>query len=81
MKDIYSRDAEGRPFLMGLTFEETVEFLILDAEPPLDENGHDLRWETTEESFPVTQKRWLELYQKHRNACRVSDLDCWVCRQ
>jgi hypothetical protein len=70
MKEIYSRDAEGRPSLVGLTFEETVEFLILDAEPPVDENGKVLRWEADEASFPNNQKRWLELYQKHRTACR-----------
>ena len=70
MKEIYSRDAEGRPSLVGLTLEETVEFLILDAEPPVDENGKVLRWEADEASFPNNQKRWLELYQKHRTACR-----------
>jgi len=70
MKDIYCQDAEGRTLLVGLTFEETVEFLILDAEPPVDEKGQVLRWETDEQSFPANQSRWLELYQKHRQACR-----------
>ena len=56
MKEIYNRDAEGRPFLVGLTFEETVEFLILDAKTPLDDNGQVLGWETEEEVVPCHRK-------------------------
>jgi hypothetical protein len=65
----YSWDIFGRRILIGLTSFETCEFERLDAEPPIDEHGHILRWETDEESFPPNQVRWLELYKKHRAAC------------
>ena len=66
---LYSRDTLGRRILIGLTFSETREFERLDAEPPVDEHGHILRWEIDDESFPPNQARWLELYKKHRAAC------------
>jgi len=66
---LYSRDILGRRVLIGLTFFETREFERLDAEPPVDEHGHILRWETDDESFPPNQARWLELYKRHRAAC------------
>jgi hypothetical protein len=65
----YSRDIFGRLVLAGLTFAETQEFELLDATPPNDEFGHLLRWETDESSFPPNQRRWLELFNKHRAAC------------
>jgi hypothetical protein len=65
----HTRDSFGRRVLIGLTFFETSEFELLDAEPPIDEHGHILRWETDDESFPPNQARWLELYKKHRAAC------------
>jgi hypothetical protein len=64
----YSRDNLGRKVLLGLTFSETREFELLDAKPPVDENGHLFAWEADEESFPPNQARWLELYRKHRDA-------------
>jgi hypothetical protein len=66
----YSRDFLGRQVLTGLTFAETLEFELLDAEAPVDEHGNLLRWETDEKSFPSNQARWLELYKKHRAACK-----------
>jgi hypothetical protein len=65
----YTQDHLGRKVLIGLTFAETREFEILDAQPPVDENGDLLRWEIDEQSFPPNQARWLELYKKHRQAC------------
>ena len=59
--------------MLGLTFAETREFELLDAEPPVDEQGHLLAWETDEDSFPPNQARWLELYRKHREACVRQD--------
>ena len=68
-KPSYSLDSLRRRILIGLTFAETGEFERLDAEPPVDEHGQISRWETSDESFPHNQARWLELYQKHRAAC------------
>ena len=65
----WSRDIFGRQVLTGLTFAETQEFALLDATPPKDEFGHLLRWEIDEASFPPNQRRWLELFKKHRAAC------------
>ena len=68
MSGSYSRDIFGRQVLTGLTFAETNEFETLDAEPPVDERGHLLAWETEENSFPQNQARWLEFYKKHQVA-------------
>jgi hypothetical protein len=65
----YGRDIFGRQVLTGLTFAETQEFVLLDAMPPNDEFGYLLRWEIDEASFPPNQRRWLELFKKHRTAC------------
>jgi hypothetical protein len=70
-----SRDIFGRRVLTGLTHAETNEFEALDAEPPVDERGHPLAWETEENSFPQNQARWLELYKKHRAACTPIEID------
>jgi hypothetical protein len=68
-RPFHTRDSFRRRVLIGLTFLETSEFERLDTEPPIDEHGHILRWETDDESFPPNQARWLELYKKHRAAC------------
>jgi hypothetical protein len=65
----HTRDTRGRKVLIGLTFAETREFEILDAQPPVDEHGNLLRFEIDEQPFPSNQARWLELYKKHREAC------------
>jgi hypothetical protein len=71
----YSRDIFGRQVLIGLTFAETHEFELLDAEPPIDEHGQLLRWETDDRSFPPSQAGWLELYKKHQAAYARFDED------
>jgi hypothetical protein len=71
----HSRDFLAQQVLTGLTFAETREFELLDAEPPIDEHGHLLRWEIDDKSFPPNQTRWLELYKKHRAACSRLDND------
>jgi hypothetical protein len=49
--------------LDGLTVQETIEFEVIEALPPFDENGK-IAW--TFEGEPTTrrEKRWLELYRK-----------------
>jgi hypothetical protein len=42
--------------LVGLTFAETREFELLDAEPTVDEHGNLLRWETDESYFRPTKR-------------------------
>jgi hypothetical protein len=64
----YRTDCFGEPILAGLTAAETREFELLDAEPPVDERGRLLEWEISEDDFPPNQKRWLELYRKHKAA-------------
>ena len=64
----YTTDCSGEPTLAGLTFAETREFELLDAEPPVDERGRLLEWEISEDDFPPKQARWLELYKKHEAA-------------
>lgn len=68
MSRSYSRDIFGRKVLVGLTYAETHEFELLDAEPPVDEHGRILDWEIDERSFPASQVRWLQLYKKHQAA-------------
>jgi hypothetical protein len=75
MSRSYSRDIFGRQVLVGLTYSETYEFELLDAAPPIDENGQLLPWETDDKSFPPSQSRWLELYKKHQAARTRQDSD------
>jgi hypothetical protein len=70
MSRLHSQDIFGRKVLIGLTHAETREFELLDAAPPIDEHGRILNWEAEEKSFPPNQARWLELYKKHRAACK-----------
>lgn len=69
MSDLYCRDAYGRSVLIGLTYEETLEFEALDASSPTAEQALGLKWETDESSFPPDETLWLELYKRHRAAC------------
>lgn len=48
----YELDAEGRRVLAGLSFEETSEFELLDAQLPMYH----------------AELRWLELFNKHDHA-------------
>jgi len=49
--------------LDGLSIEETVEFEMLDALPPFDDNGEPA-WIFEGEPTTRREKRWLELYTK-----------------
>ncbi len=62
----YGRDDQGREVLLGLTYEETIEFAILDA-LPLDPRS--IPWEAEVCEFPASEGRWLELYARHLTAC------------
>jgi hypothetical protein len=63
--DNFTLDGDGKRVLVGLTFEETVEFDCLERH--INETGpfpHISRdeWHSSEE------KRWLELWDKHQAA-------------
>lgn len=58
---------EHRRPLVGLTFEETMEFEALEELPPLDGNGN-IGWTFEGEPTTPREKRWLELYRKHETA-------------
>jgi len=45
----------------GLTIEEAVEFVMLDALPPFDDSGK-IEWIFEGEPTSLREKRWLELY-------------------
>jgi len=59
---LHTLDTQGRRVLIGLSYEETMEFEALDerADPLPPEFG----------TLPTTDDRWLALYEKHRAACR-----------
>ena len=62
----YVLDRMGRRVLTGLSFDETAEFEMLDVRIPYDQKP-------CISSGPVvhlgsTERRWLELYRKHRIA-------------
>jgi hypothetical protein len=65
--DFYAIDAFGNPVLIGLSAEETEEYIRLDAtiseSAPLLQNPMD-RW------YGPRERRWLELYEKHETARR-----------
>lgn len=65
--DNYQIDTDGNRVLIGLTADETVEFLQLDeaisGHPAIPDMSHD-EWYRPEE------RRWLELYEKHETARR-----------
>ena len=53
--------------LEGLSIEETVEFEMLDALPPIDGDGNSA-WIFEGEPTTRREKRWLELYMKQVQA-------------
>jgi hypothetical protein len=57
------RVRDSMPPLGGLSIEETVEFEMLDALPPIDDNGQPA-WIFEGEPTTRREKRWLELYTK-----------------
>jgi hypothetical protein len=71
--NIYRRNFVGQRTLVGLTFAEAKEFERLDAVPPLDEHGNVYSWPTEGRCLPPSENRWLQLYDKHRAACRLLD--------
>lgn len=52
------------PRLTGLTERESREFALLDATPPVDDAGL-IAWEFEGGPLNATERRWLELYEKH----------------
>ena len=67
---LHTLDSEGREVLIGLTFEETIEFAILDAVPP---KAGGIQWQAVAASFPKAEARWLELFEKHSAAVKTRD--------
>ena len=63
--DRYEIDARGNRVLIGLTAEETEEYLRLDA--MISESG-PLQHTTVDEWYRPQERRWLELYEKHETA-------------
>jgi hypothetical protein len=65
--DSYAIDALGNRVLIGLSVEETEEFIRLDAiigaTGPLLHND-------TDDWFGPQERRWLELFEKHETARR-----------
>ena len=59
----YCVNGDGWRVLVGLTFQETLEFEALDALP----TGHEA-WR--EQATDARQQRWAELYAKHETAWR-----------
>jgi hypothetical protein len=66
-EDSYEIDALGNRVLIGLSAEETEEFLRLDA--AISETGPLLQI-TMDEWYNPRERRWLELYEKHETARR-----------
>jgi hypothetical protein len=66
-EDSYEIDAFGNRVLIGLTAEETEEFIRLDA--IISERGQLINI-TTDEWYQPRESRWLELYEKHETARR-----------
>ena len=62
--DNYILDADGKRVLIGLTFDETEEFVRLD-EAILDSASEEVN-----ESRTRDERRWLVLYDKHNVAVR-----------
>jgi hypothetical protein len=57
------------PPLDGLSIKETAEFELLEALPPIDDNGKPA-WVFEGEPTSRREKRWLELYTKQIRARR-----------
>jgi hypothetical protein len=69
--ELYHFDGDGWRVLTGLTIEETAEFKALDGLPPLDDSGGHVAWEFDGRLSNSREKRWLELYLKHDEACKA----------
>lgn len=62
-----SVDGNGRSVIIGLTYEETIEFKSLDQTSPTDSDGN-LGWYFQGGPITRSEQRWLELYEQHRLA-------------
>ena len=69
LPDGYTRDDKGRPALIGLSHDESVEWEALDRRLLNDENGWAISPPYTRESLTRNERRWLELYLAHWAAC------------
>ncbi len=65
--DRYELDPTGQRVLIGLTREETAEFVEL--EDHISKNG-PLPQISNDEWYRPEDRRWLELYEKHESARR-----------
>jgi hypothetical protein len=64
--DSFAIDALGNRVMIGLSAEETEEFIRLDA---IIEAGQRLQ-DSTEDWFGPQERRWLDLFEKHETARR-----------
>jgi hypothetical protein len=65
--DCYVIDAHGNPVLIGLSAEETEEYVRLDA---IISESAPLLQDPMERWYGPRERRWLELYEKHETARR-----------
>lgn len=63
--DSYQIDTFGNRVLIGLSTEETVEFLQLDESISARAARPDI---SGDEWYHPEDRRWLELYEKHEDA-------------
>ena len=64
-EDSFQLDQQGNRVLVGLTVEETREFVLLDL--GFDKSMPSLAMDDVE---TPEQQRWLELYEKHEAAMK-----------
>lgn len=57
---------------IGLTFADTREFELLEAESPIDERGRILRW-GTDGSLPPNQAQRLELDKRTKLPAQLGE--------
>ena len=65
--DSFAIDAFGNRVMIGLSAEETEEFIRLDA--IVGATGPVLR-NATDDRYGPQERRWLELFEKHETARR-----------
>lgn len=65
--DSYEIDPSGKRVLIGLTAAETAEFIALDK--AISKSG-PLPHVSEDEWYRPEDRRWLELYEKHKSAKR-----------
>jgi hypothetical protein len=65
--DSYAIDALGNRVLIGLSVEETEEFIRLDA---IVGATRPLPHDAADDQYGPQESRWLELFEKHETARR-----------